>query len=163
MNYYLQTQSPSGNWVDSLGTNDLKDAISHGEYLKAKGETVRVIERKDTPVYLFEDEPAIVETSVKLNIEPLAEGCRDVARGLHISKYASLANLIDTTPDLLAVVKLVCESGLVPEWSGLGKAARAAYAKAKGQVPAVDLLAELGGLVNKWEAACALAIKAKGE
>lgn len=45
--YWLQTQAPAGNWCDSLGTNNRKDAERHGRFLKHHGEKCRVIERID--------------------------------------------------------------------------------------------------------------------
>jgi len=32
--YYIQFQAPAGNWVDSIGTQDLKDAKRHLSYEK---------------------------------------------------------------------------------------------------------------------------------
>ena len=48
-------------------------------------------------------------------------------------EMAKVRRIEAAAPDLLAVAILVTESGLIPEWSGLGKAARAAIAKAKGK------------------------------
>lgn len=51
--YWLQTQAPAGNWVDSFGS-DLEGCIRHGEYLEANyKEKCRVIERNDTVVHTF--------------------------------------------------------------------------------------------------------------
>ena len=44
--YWLQTQAPAGNWVDSVGTT-LEACISHGRYLQQRGEIVRVVKRTD--------------------------------------------------------------------------------------------------------------------
>lgn len=52
MKYWVQTQAPAGNWVDSIGTNDLKAAKAHARYLHSIGETARVISREDTVVIL---------------------------------------------------------------------------------------------------------------
>lgn len=50
MKYWLQTQAPAGNWVDSLGTDDLESALSHSDYLQDRGEKTRIVTRVDTPV-----------------------------------------------------------------------------------------------------------------
>lgn len=47
MKYWLQTQAPAGNWVDSIGSDDQEVCQRHGAYLAKHGETVRVVERQD--------------------------------------------------------------------------------------------------------------------
>jgi hypothetical protein len=46
LRYEVQTQSPAGNWVMSLGTGTLSMAKDHGQYLADKlGQTVRIVDR----------------------------------------------------------------------------------------------------------------------
>lgn len=50
MKYWVQNQAPSGNWVDSLGTDDLNIAVGHRDYNNTKGEISRIVCREDTVV-----------------------------------------------------------------------------------------------------------------
>jgi len=50
MKYWLQTQAPAGNWVDSLGTDDLESALSHSDYLQDSGKKTRIVTRVDKVV-----------------------------------------------------------------------------------------------------------------
>jgi hypothetical protein len=51
MRYWLQTRAPAGNWVDSLGSDSYSDCVGHGEFLRARGEAVRVVVRIDRVVW----------------------------------------------------------------------------------------------------------------
>lgn len=50
MKYFLQTQAPAGNWVDSLGTTQ-EGCEQHGRYLQEHGHAVRVVKRSDRVVW----------------------------------------------------------------------------------------------------------------
>ena len=49
--YWVQTQSPAGNWVDNLGTNDFDSAVRYAKSIKTSGRVVRVVVRKDKVVW----------------------------------------------------------------------------------------------------------------
>lgn len=57
MKFWLQTQAPAGNWVDSLGTTGKDAAIEHGKWLLQKTDAiaVRVIERTDVEIWQSND------------------------------------------------------------------------------------------------------------
>lgn len=48
--YWVQRMSTGGNWYDSLGTNDLEDAIKSAKYYASDGGTARVVVRHDTEI-----------------------------------------------------------------------------------------------------------------
>lgn len=51
--YWLQTQAPAGNWVDNMGSASRNSVITHGKWLqKEHGETVRVVDRTDTVIWV---------------------------------------------------------------------------------------------------------------
>jgi len=51
MRYWMQVQAPGGNWVDSLGANDIESCLAHGDYLTQEhGKVTRVIERMDVVI-----------------------------------------------------------------------------------------------------------------
>lgn len=47
MRYWVQVKAPAGNWVDSIGLDDLVQAK---EYASALGDEARVVERTDVEV-----------------------------------------------------------------------------------------------------------------
>ena len=49
-NYWLQTQAPAGNWVDSIGSSDLETLLDHSDHLQDSGEECRIIERTDVVI-----------------------------------------------------------------------------------------------------------------
>jgi len=50
MKYWLQCKAPAGNWSDSIGSDEIQSLKDHAAYLRAQGETVRIVERKDVEV-----------------------------------------------------------------------------------------------------------------
>lgn len=48
--YWVQTQAPAGNWVDSMGTGKLEDAHSYADYERSHGNKARVVERQNREV-----------------------------------------------------------------------------------------------------------------
>jgi hypothetical protein len=52
MKYWVQYRTKAGNWVDSMGTNDLNSAKGFALFLCAlERSEAQVVERLDTPVY----------------------------------------------------------------------------------------------------------------
>ena len=53
--YWMQTQTPSGEWADSLGVNELDRAVSHAIYhWKTFQVATRVVLREDTEMVTYE-------------------------------------------------------------------------------------------------------------
>lgn len=50
MKFWVQTQAPAGNWVDSLGCNQLEDADSFAKHLVDTGHKVRLVIRTDVTI-----------------------------------------------------------------------------------------------------------------
>src|SRR5574340_733675 len=61
--YWVQEQSRAGNWVDSLGTDNLKTATDFADYLAKSGKKSRVVTRKDT---VIRNNPKIPEIHVDI-------------------------------------------------------------------------------------------------
>lgn len=51
MRYFTQTQAPSGNWIDVLGTDNQADAEAFMRYqFEQQGKNARVVKRVDLEV-----------------------------------------------------------------------------------------------------------------
>ena len=52
MRFYVQIQSSGGNWVDTLGTDNILSAAEQMRYqIREYKETARIVERKDKVLY----------------------------------------------------------------------------------------------------------------
>lgn len=50
--YWMQVQAPAGNWVDNMGSDNIKLLIEQAVWHEEQHhENVRVVERTDTPVW----------------------------------------------------------------------------------------------------------------
>lgn len=48
--FYTQVQMPSGDWIDSIGSDNLDSCARYMIYCQDKGKIVRVVSRTDTIV-----------------------------------------------------------------------------------------------------------------